>query len=138
MSKKYKSSRVHIPNPLKRLVAEKSDGKCAKCGKEATSAVWRRGILTFYDESGAAFEYNHKVSILFGGKNDIDNLELACRRCNRTDFKQVEFSDKLMALSDKFNAKKAEVDMTHFNYGRHHTESAKKRLREVMLSRQVG
>lgn len=58
-------------------VIEKYDGKCAYCGTDCTKY----------------YEIDHKLPLVRGGGNDIDNLALSCKHCNRSkkDKTDVEF-----------------------------------------------
>ena len=59
-----------IPAALRRLIAERAEGKCEYCRMP---------------QAASAFEHepDHIVPVQHGGKTKADNLALACLRCNR-------------------------------------------------------
>lgn len=85
---KYDKYRKHIPNELKRFIIENSNGECAKCKKKAISVKWVRGVPILYDEKAKAFEFNHIISPIDGGKTEKKNMNLLCQKCNRSDTKK--------------------------------------------------
>lgn len=70
---------------------------CQRCGKVG-EFIFRYGnprvvenpekiifTRTYYNGPGVIpFEIDHKTPICLGGDNSIDNLQLLCRRCNRS------------------------------------------------------
>lgn len=71
---------THAISDWKReLVWKRDGGRCQKCGIECLrrtarvprSEAWQRG------------EIDHVIPKSKGGTNDVDNLRLLCRRCNR-------------------------------------------------------
>lgn len=62
-----------LPEWAKRAIFFRDRGKCVECGKDLT-------------ESYSAFcepEYDHIVPLKLGGINDIVNIQLMCKQCNR-------------------------------------------------------
>ena len=88
-----------IPLGVMRLVIERDDNTCRKCGKVGTP-VFRFGKPAVVenpenipitpkvpnnDRRLVKFEFHHKTPVFVGGDNSPDNLELRCRACNRAD-----------------------------------------------------
>jgi|SaaInlV_100m_DNA_2_1039680.scaffolds.fasta_scaffold21112_1 5-methylcytosine-specific restriction endonuclease McrA len=84
------SKRKHIPKRLKTKVWEKSvtqnNQKCYTCD--------------VYLNSFLEFECGHKLSVLYGGQNTLENLEAVCSICNKDmgvedmdTYKQREYGD---------------------------------------------
>lgn len=92
--------RRSIPMDIQRKVFERDKYKCQYCGKEATWQVFNRNGITqlfenkptslnrwqhFWDwQDPVPFEIDHIVPICEGGDNNIENLKLSCRNCNRS------------------------------------------------------
>lgn len=60
--------RVHLPAELLRRVYLRDRGRCQICQREVGPREW---------------EADHVVPIARGGGNEITNLRVACRKCNR-------------------------------------------------------
>lgn len=60
-----KSSRVPIPQDLRRAVFERDAGRCVECGS------------TF------DLQYDHVLPVKLGGATTLENLQLLCAECNR-------------------------------------------------------
>jgi 5-methylcytosine-specific restriction endonuclease McrA len=78
------SSRQKIPKATRRQVAEQANYRCNYC----RSPEW----------AGVPMVVDHVVPLAAGGTSNIENLCLACYRCN--EFKGPK-SDALDPLSDK-------------------------------------
>ena len=63
-------SRVHIPEPLRRLVVARASGRCEYC-------------RLHQDDLPLAHQIDHILPLKHGGKTTADNLALACLDCNR-------------------------------------------------------
>ncbi len=61
-----KARRPEIPNPVKRFVFSRDDGKCTVC------------------QSEDRLEIDHITRWRDGGRHTTDNLRLLCLRCNRS------------------------------------------------------
>ncbi len=62
-----KTKRIIIPKTTKEKVYEKGNGICAICGKPVTKNE---------------FTIDHIIPLSRGGRNDIENLQIACHDCN--------------------------------------------------------
>ena len=78
------SSRRKIPKATRKQVAEQANYRCSYC----RSPEW----------AGVPMVVDHVVPLVAGGTSDIENLCLACYRCN--EFKGPKL-DALDPLSDK-------------------------------------
>jgi 5-methylcytosine-specific restriction endonuclease McrA len=65
--------RVPPPQWTKHAIFYRDRGRCVICGKDLTSLI---------DPQSDA-EYDHVVPLELGGLNDVSNLQLLCRACNR-------------------------------------------------------
>lgn len=68
--------RIHIPDELRRAVFGRAQGCCEYC-------------LIHQDDAPESHHIDHILSIKHGGQTVLENLALACARCNRhkgTDF----------------------------------------------------
>lgn len=63
----------NIPVWVKNAIYFRDRGKCCLCKKDLS------GILSLSDE----LEYDHIVPLKQGGMNDISNIQLLCKKCNR-------------------------------------------------------
>ena len=63
-------STTHIPATLRRAVVERAHGRCEYCGVPEDATL-------------AAHEPDHVIGEQHGGATALDNLALACFRCNR-------------------------------------------------------
>lgn len=80
-----------IPNPIRRDLSIRSKGLCEMCKEKAKSFKQDRwGILRFYDQDAKSFEVDHILPIYKGGKTDMGNLRLVCRKCNRSRKRKTE------------------------------------------------
>ena len=62
------TKRVTWPQGLKRELMRRQDNTCVYCG---------------YRRIGSSLDIDHVVPVARGGSNDIDNLQVICRRCNQ-------------------------------------------------------
>ena len=98
-----------VPIELRRQIIERDNGACRYCGKKSVFFK-ERPEPTVYEKSGRrwrtwgkpnnwfhdkyiAFHIDHVVPRCNGGGTDIDNLVLACRRCNLKKWKKVNGKD---------------------------------------------
>lgn len=58
--------RVGIPIAVRRAVARRDEGRCVQC--TSTENV----------------EFDHIVPVVHGGETTVENIQLLCRRCNKT------------------------------------------------------
>lgn len=68
-----------IPQSVRRAVIKRDKGVCRYCGKP--------GKVHWYSETGWVWiehELDHIIPEYLGGTNTIDNIVIACQRCNRT------------------------------------------------------
>jgi 5-methylcytosine-specific restriction endonuclease McrA len=70
-------TRPYIPQPLRRLVAERARGCCEYC-------------LLHQDDSPDTHQIDHIVAVRHGGQTVEDNLAYACAECNH--HKGVDFA----------------------------------------------
>ncbi|HEA67187.1 MAG TPA: HNH endonuclease [Desulfobacterales bacterium] len=90
--------RRSIPIESRRAVIERDEYTCQYCGKVAKWVVGNKnGVKNIYMkkqpdchrskmwdwDDPEPFEIDHIIPVFKGGGNDIDNLILSCRRCNR-------------------------------------------------------
>ena len=83
-----------IPASLRHLVIERGNGRCEYC---------------LMPQSACAFEHepDHVVPIQHGGKTEVDNLALACLRCNRRKGPNVaSFDPETGELAPLFNPRR--------------------------------
>lgn len=99
--KTVRSTKRHsIPMDIKRKVFKRDNFQCQYCGKRASWQLSNgNGITQIFEneptflnrwthfwrgwEDPIPFEIDHIVPICLGGKNNLKNLKLACRNCNR-------------------------------------------------------
>lgn len=87
VAKATPASRTELSDKRKALVRERCGNKCSYCGVSG-------------DE--AEMTIDHITPISKGGRNDIDNLNLACRSCNSKKNNSLNFSPKgIDTLKDK-------------------------------------
>ena len=89
-------SRKGFSAEIRNDVYERTQGKCALCGK-----------FVRFDQ----FTIDHIIPLAKGGTNDRNNLQCTCKRCNamKQDFSQDEFIDRMidiLAYQMKKNGKK--------------------------------
>ncbi|MCX6236987.1 MAG: HNH endonuclease [Bacteroidia bacterium] len=65
--------RESIPEWVKHAVYFRDRGKCCLCKKDLS------GTLSLSNEK----EYDHIVPLSLGGSNDVTNIQLLCKECNR-------------------------------------------------------
>lgn len=70
---KGRLERVPPPQWAKHAIFYRDRGRCVICGKDLTSLI----------DPQADAEYDHVVPLELGGLNDVSNLQLLCRACNR-------------------------------------------------------
>lgn len=89
--------RLCIPHKVMRKVYERDEYTCQICGKVG-EPINRFGIprvvenpegiefqRPYYNAHDVIpFEIDHIMPVVEGGTNHIDNLQLLCRRCNRS------------------------------------------------------
>ena len=89
-------SRKGFSAEIRNDVYERTQGKCALCGK-----------FVRFDQ----FTIDHIIPLAKGGTNDRNNLQCTCKRCNamKQDYSQDEFIDRMidiLAYQMKKNGKK--------------------------------
>lgn len=76
-----------IPQGVRNQVILRDHFTCQYCGKKGIFENFH-GRFRVYEIVGQdgkiPFEIDHVVPEFLGGKNDVENLKLACRRCNRS------------------------------------------------------
>lgn len=70
-----KSIRKNLPQWVKRAVFYRDNGKCVICQKDLSGLV---DVEEDYEK-----QFDHIVPLEEGGLNDISNIQLMCRDCNR-------------------------------------------------------
>lgn len=63
-----KTPRIPIPEAVRRYVFDRDRWQCKGCGQKGNEAT---------------LEIDHIVPLALGGSNDISNLQVLCRSCNR-------------------------------------------------------
>ena len=71
------SEREHIAWSLRAQVIQR-DKSCVYCG-EVPAKIEEWGA---YGNDGRSFHFDHKVPLAKGGKTTLENLVLACAKCN--------------------------------------------------------
>lgn len=92
------TSRQSVPKAVARQVILRDKGKCQLCKEIGGVPVLRYGhyrvvkpppgtVLTPWQHYNGPvvdwIEIDHIKPVCLGGTNDLDNLRLACRKCNR-------------------------------------------------------
>ena len=82
--KQVAARKVFSPE-IRNDVYERTEGKCALCGK-----------FVRFDQ----FTVDHIVPLAKGGTNDLENLQCTCKHCNamKQDLSQTEFEDKMLDI----------------------------------------
>ena len=80
MTRKKSLIKIH----LRRAVLARDKGVCQYCGKQGESGHYPDKVFEIIKGKEVAFEIDHIVPEAKGGKTIIDNLQLACRKCNRS------------------------------------------------------
>lgn len=79
-----KAESHYVPWSIRKQVLER-DEACFYCGKVPARIVGNRypfDSWRAYDELGRAFHFDHKVPLAHGGETTLENVVLACERCN--------------------------------------------------------
>lgn len=96
---------TYIPTTLRRQVIERAGNRCEYCLLPAE--------VVFFPH-----EVDHVIAEKHGGATDIDNLALACWRCNRHKGSDLtSFDPQTRQLSPLFNPR-TQVWIEHFAYER--------------------
>ena len=96
---------TYIPTALRREVIERAGNRCEYC--------LIRAEVAFFPH-----EVDHVIAEKHGGATDIDNLALACWRCNRHKGSDLtSFDPETRELSPLFNPR-TQVWAEHFAYER--------------------
>ena len=94
---------TYIPTTLRRQVIERAENRCEYCLLSADVAFFPH-------------EVDHVVAEKHGGATNIDNLALACWRCNRHKGSDLtSFDPQTRQLSPLFNPR-TQVWTEHFAY----------------------
>jgi hypothetical protein len=100
--------RIHIPDELRRQVIERAQGRCEYCHLHQ-------------DDAPEPHHIDRIIAIKHGGRTVIENLALACARCNRykgSDFAAIDpatqqpvplFNPRLQIWSDHFALQEARL-----------------------------
>lgn len=64
-----------ISDAVRRLVYERDQGRCQRCGRDTEPTKYHRG-------AGALPHVDHRQPLHRGGTSDIANLQLLCEKCN--------------------------------------------------------
>lgn len=87
-------SKSYISKVLRESVEKRAKGYCEYC-------------LSFSQFSPSHFEMEHIIPESKGGTTDIDNLALACRRCNGLKFTHTPYQDdETKKIVDLYNPRK--------------------------------
>lgn len=78
---KYKKSLIKIS--LRRAVLKRDKGICRYCGKQGHPGHYPDKVFEIIRNKEVAFEIDHVVPEFQGGLTTLDNLVLACRKCNK-------------------------------------------------------
>lgn len=80
--------KVPIPRKLRLAVIERDKAVCQKCGKLGMVRPRDKGrayeIPSTPGRKPVCFEIDHVIPKSTGGKTETGNLQLLCRRCNRS------------------------------------------------------
>jgi 5-methylcytosine-specific restriction endonuclease McrA len=94
---------TYIPTALRREVIERAGNRCEYCQLPAEVAFFPH-------------EVDHVIAEKHGGTTDIDNLALACWRCNRHKGSDLtSFDPQTQRLSPLFNPR-TQIWSEHFAY----------------------
>jgi len=65
----------YIPKHIRDIVWEKDKGKCADCGSDID------------------IEFDHIIPFSKGGSNTVNNIQILCKKCNRTKYNNIGFKE---------------------------------------------
>lgn len=80
------------PN-LKRAVALKCNARCQSCGEQgeffpdSCHVLGQKKVAVNFDCTiyrRVPMEYDHIIPLFQGGKTELSNLQILCRKCNRS------------------------------------------------------
>lgn len=108
LKRNISKKRTTISKSLKLKVLAKFDGFCLLCGKEGfvdlesarayEKEPYKHWISVYdgtFNWAHLPMEFDHIIPLKKGGKTNIDNLQIVCRKCNRS--KCARMSDKCTA-----------------------------------------
>lgn len=104
---RWRTKRKHYSKGVRRMLYNKADGRCQLCGRK----------ILF-----ESITLDHIIPLKMGGKDNIDNLQIACNICNRS---------KSSYLPDAFQDRI--FDALCFNMGKKHGDSLKWKLTYRLL-----
>ena len=89
MKEKIKPKKKAIPYWLKREIHQRDQFICQKCGKKSEKNdvfAFEYKISSYNNKRYGTirFEVDHILPRHLGGTNDKNNLQLLCRKCNRS------------------------------------------------------
>ncbi len=73
-----------IPVHLRRAILIRDNNTCQYCGKAGKKGHYPDKVFEIIFGKEVAFEIDHIIPEFRGGKTILDNLILACRKCNRS------------------------------------------------------
>lgn len=93
-------ARKTIPFKIRKEVIDRVGTNCVKCGKEGFESINNNGAptvkekeqikdyLNVYDArhfiwTNRSMEFDHIIPLAMGGTDDVNNLQILCRKCNR-------------------------------------------------------
>ena len=100
-------SKTYVPSELRRLVHERAKDRCEYC-------------QAYSDELLFAFQVDHVISEVHGGPTILENLALACRKCNAykgPNLSSVDVNEERSEIVHLFNPR-AQVWREHFGVTR--------------------
>lgn len=92
---------VHIPSQLRQEVAGRAHNRCEYCRLPQTATFFRH-------------EPDHIIPLQHGGKTVIENLALACMRCNRYKGPNVGSFDPQTGVLTPFFNPRTQIWEEHF------------------------
>jgi hypothetical protein len=93
-------ARRTIPFKIRKEVIERVGTNCVKCGREGFESFNTNGAptvkekekikacldiyhMTHFTWINRPMEFDHVLPLAMGGTDDVDNLQILCRKCNR-------------------------------------------------------
>lgn len=107
---KTREGRQPIPRKLRHKVFERDGYRCRECGASV--------------DDGATLEIDHIVPVAKGGKNDIDNLQTLCKKCNRMKLTDtwVGGESNIDAMNNRLEIIQEEIIETRYNLNQSENE----------------
>jgi len=107
--------RTSLPVKARGLIIDRDKATCQVCGKVGT--ITQRGgkpaVVEYTSEIGRkydgkdsiSFEFHHKTPVFLDGADDLENIELRCRSCNRRE----KFTDMMRNYLKKLDETKSPI-----------------------------